>query len=63
MKPAGKSNNQPFDFNRLIIELKAADAGVKAALAEHKRRRQSVVIWKDGQVVELPPEDIPEPQD
>ncbi|MGC4046821.1 MAG: hypothetical protein QM758_23755 [Armatimonas sp.] len=62
MRRAGKSNDQPFDFNRLIIELKAAEVGVKAALAEHKRRRQSVVIWKDGKVVELPPEDIPEPE-
>ena len=57
MKSADK---KPMDLTRLAIELKAAGEGVRAALAEHKKRRESVVVWKNGEVVELPPEEIPE---
>lgn len=34
--------------------------GVANALQEHKRAGRSVVIWRDGKVVELAPEEIPE---
>jgi hypothetical protein len=38
------------------------EAGVKAsiarALAEHKRLGQSIVIWRDGQVVTVPASEI-----
>ncbi len=57
MTPADK---KPLDLTRLAIELKAAGEGVRAALAEHKKRRQSIVVWQNGKVVELPPDDIPE---
>jgi len=33
--------------------------GVANALAEHKRAGRSVVVMKDGAIVELPPEEIP----
>jgi hypothetical protein len=60
MKPADK---KPMDLTRLAIELKAINKGVSAALAEHKKRRQSVFVWQDGKVVELSPEDIPDETD
>lgn len=36
-----------------------AHASVQDALREHKRRGQSIVVWRDGRVVTLAPEDIP----
>ena len=32
--------------------------GVQRALAEHKRLGQSIVVERDGQIVEIPPEEI-----
>ncbi|MBL7647777.1 MAG: hypothetical protein JNK74_16465 [Candidatus Hydrogenedentes bacterium] len=32
--------------------------GVQRALAEHKRMGRSIVVERDGQIVEIPPEDI-----
>jgi hypothetical protein len=34
--------------------------GVRAALREHKLLGHSIVIWRDGKVVEIPPEEIPD---
>ncbi len=50
---------KPFELSHLPVVLKAFKAGVEAALAEHKRHDQSVVVWRDGKVVEVPPEEIP----
>jgi len=36
-----------------------AQAAVRDALRQHKRLGQSVVVWQDGKVVTLAPEDIP----
>jgi len=36
-----------------------AREAVRDALREHKRLGQSVVVWQDGKVVTLAPEDIP----
>lgn len=36
-----------------------AHAAVQDALREHKRRGESIVVWRDGRVVTLAPEDIP----
>ena len=36
-----------------------AKEAVRDALRRHKRRGQSVVVWQDGKVVTLAPEDIP----
>jgi hypothetical protein len=49
-----------FELSHLPIVLKAFKAGVEAALAEHKKQEQAVVIWRDGKVVEVPPEEIPD---
>jgi hypothetical protein len=32
---------------------------VRDALLRHKRLGQSIAVWRDGKVVELPPEEIP----
>lgn len=32
--------------------------GVARALAEHKKAGRSIVIWKDGKIVKIPPEEI-----
>lgn len=36
--------------------------GVARALAEHKKAGRSIVIWKDGKVVKVPPEEIEVPK-
>jgi hypothetical protein len=38
---------------------RAVARGVREALLRHKRLGQSVVAWRDGRVVEIPPERIP----
>ncbi len=37
----------------------ALSTAVRDALRRHKRLGQSVVVWQDGKVVTLAPEDIP----
>jgi hypothetical protein len=37
----------------------ALTRGIRQALAVHKRLGHSVVVWRDGKVVWLPPEEIP----
>ncbi len=37
----------------------ALNTAVRDALRRHKRLGQSVVVWQDGKVVTLAPEDIP----
>lgn len=37
----------------------AMQRGVREALRVHKRLGQSIVVWQDGRVVTLAPEDIP----
>lgn len=36
----------------------AACRAVEEALARHKARGESIVIWRDGKIVELKPEEI-----
>ncbi len=33
--------------------------GVARALEEHRRAGRSIVVWKDGKIVWIPPEQIP----
>lgn len=59
--------NEPADeseiLRRLEIENEAIAAAigdaVREALWRHKRLGQYVVGWRDGQVVRIPPEEIP----
>ncbi len=44
-----------FDANVLVA---AAKEAVREALAQHKARGNPVVVWRDGRVVMLPPEEI-----
>jgi len=32
---------------------------VKAALLRHKKLGNPIAVWRDGEVVEIPPEEIP----
>lgn len=36
--------------------------GVAQALAEHKQSGQSISVWENGRVVEIPPEKIQVPE-
>jgi hypothetical protein len=51
------TNEQREELDRKI------DAGIKAAIAraieEHRRMGRSIVIWRDGKITTIPPEDIP----
>lgn len=44
------------DTDRLMTEVNKA---VQNALRVHKMLGQPVVVWRDGQVVWIPPEEIP----
>jgi hypothetical protein len=39
--------------------LDAMDRGVRAALRRHKQAGNPVAIWRDGEAVWLPPDEIP----
>ena len=54
--------------NREALDRLFADPGaatehmqraVREALREHKLLGHSIIVWQDGRVVELPPEEIP----
>lgn len=38
----------------------AMKSAVREAMLRHKRLGQSIAVWRDGQVVEIPPEEIPD---
>lgn len=42
-------------INRFEIGLRR---GVSKALDEHKKLGHSIVVWQDGKIVKIPPEDI-----
>ncbi len=50
------TNKQREEFERKV------DAGIKAAIAEaieeHRRMGRSISIWRDGKVVNIPPDEI-----
>lgn len=37
----------------------ALERAVREALLRHKKLGQAIVVWRDGKVVEIPPEEIP----
>jgi hypothetical protein len=39
---------------------RAMESAVREAVLRHKRLGQSIFVWRDGRVVEIPPEEIPE---
>lgn len=57
------NNTQSDPLQELFKDGKRLDylakEAVRDALREHKRLGQSVVVWQDGKVVTVAPEDIP----
>lgn len=49
---------RPGAVNFLEAVDRAMYEGVQRALAEHKRLGQSIVVSRDGRIVEIPAEDI-----
>jgi hypothetical protein len=41
-------------------QLWAIDQGIAQDLVRHKKLGHSVFVWRDGKVVEVPPEEIPD---
>jgi hypothetical protein len=39
---------------------RALRQAVREAVLRHKRLGQPIAVWRDGRVVEIPPEEIPE---
>jgi hypothetical protein len=65
-KSSGRSKRRAErkpDISALFRDGRAIDAALRRAgreaLLEHKRRGESIVVWKDGRVVTLRPEQIP----
>lgn len=48
-------HREAFDPDRIV---EAVNRAVAEALRRHKARGESVVIWRDGKIVELKPEEI-----
>jgi len=49
------------DVRDLPLKVKAEMAlkeAVAEAIAEHKRRGNSIALWRDGKVIVIPPEEI-----
>ncbi len=57
------TNERTKDIMEIFAEGTAVDRalqeGVRQALRRHKLLGQSVAVWRDGQVVIVPPEEIP----
>jgi hypothetical protein len=56
-KPSEKEGNLE-DLPLDIKAEKAMEEAVAEAIAEHKLRGRPILIWRDGKVVVVPPEDI-----
>jgi predicted ABC-type ATPase len=55
VQEAAVSNVDPFDPDEIVA---AVNRAVTEALRRHKERGESIVIWRDGKVVTVPPEEI-----
>ena len=54
--PLATKKEVHIDFHEAVD--RAMYVGVQRALADHKRLGQSIVVERDGQIVEIPPEEI-----
>ena len=45
-------------FREGVLIDRALAVGVRDALLRHKRLGESIVVWRDGRVVWVPPEEI-----
>ena len=55
------ANREALDrlFADPAIGAEIGNRGIQQALREHKLLGHSIIVWQDGGVVELPPEEIP----
>lgn len=60
MKPCTKSHPPIERIDDVPRILHAMRQGVRAALARHRERGNPIVVWRDGRVVWIPAEEIPE---
>jgi hypothetical protein len=51
------TNAERLEFHHKVEA--SVDAGIALALDEHRRMGRSIVVWRDGKVVTIPPEEIP----
>jgi hypothetical protein len=58
MKDSPKIENDQEDLPLDVKAEKAMKEAVAEAIAEHKLRGRPIVIWRDGKVVRVPPEEI-----
>jgi hypothetical protein len=61
MKPRAEEEKAADSQEQLWTSKDLVDAvnrGVRAALKRHKELGQSVVVWRDGKIVTLKPEEI-----
>lgn len=58
MEGPPKKEDNPEDLPLEILAEKALKEAVAQAIAEHKLRGHPIIIWRDGKVVSVPPEDI-----
>jgi hypothetical protein len=58
-----RSDPKP-DIARLVRDTNACTQAMRAGVAEEIRRKKAlgypIVVWRDGDVVEIPAEDLPE---
>lgn len=58
MKETKETDKEMNEMPLEIMAEKALKEAVAEALAEHKLRGHPIVIWRDGKVVSIPPEEI-----
>jgi hypothetical protein len=58
MKRLSKTKNNPQRMPLDVMAEKALQEAVAEAIAEHKLRGHPIVVWRDGKVVTIPPEEI-----
>lgn len=58
MKRPSTKKNKPEDMPLDIMAEKALREAVAEAIAEHKLRGHPIIVWRDGKVVSIPPEEI-----
>jgi hypothetical protein len=62
MSPHTESGPTPIDLvDDIPRAAKALREAVQEALWRHKLAGASVAVWRDGRVVWIPPEEIPDP--
>ncbi len=55
-----RDNLSREEYNRIVLE--AANRGAQIAIETHRRMGRSIIVWQDGRIAEIPPEEI-EPRD